>query len=69
MSRKVSIYTLSLGTKLATSLERLSMKSTLSTASAQTTDFPVTSAIKTKLNELFDPVHLDVMNESHLHNV
>ena len=69
MIGKGSMYALSLGNKLVTSLERLTMKTALSTASAQATEFPVTSAIKMKLNDIFDPIHLDVMNESHMHNV
>mmetsp|Transcript_23451 Transcript_23451/g.34586 ORF Transcript_23451/g.34586 Transcript_23451/m.34586 type:complete len:176 (+) Transcript_23451:378-905(+) len=31
--------------------------------------FPVTEAINTKLNESFNPTHLEVINESHMHNV
>merc|ERR1719348_997518 len=30
---------------------------------------PVSSAIQAKLSEALSPVHLDVINESHMHNV
>lgn len=31
--------------------------------------FPVTESIKAKLTKAFQPSHLDVINESHMHNV
>lgn len=31
--------------------------------------FPVTAAIQEKLTAAFEPTHLDVINESHMHNV
>ena len=31
--------------------------------------FPVTSAIREKLTESLHPTHLEVINESHMHNV
>lgn len=31
--------------------------------------FPVTASIKAKLTKAFQPTHLDVTNESHMHNV
>jgi stress-induced morphogen len=31
--------------------------------------FPVTNAIREKLTESFHPTHLEVINESHMHNV
>jgi stress-induced morphogen len=31
--------------------------------------FPVTEAIREKLSATFQPAHLDVINESHMHNV
>ena len=32
-------------------------------------DFPIESSIRTKLTNAFSPVHLEIMNESHMHNV
>eukprot|EP00551_Chaetoceros_affinis_P007058 CAMPEP_0203663616 /NCGR_PEP_ID=MMETSP0090-20130426/1197_1 /ASSEMBLY_ACC=CAM_ASM_001088 /TAXON_ID=426623 /ORGANISM="Chaetoceros affinis, Strain CCMP159" /LENGTH=131 /DNA_ID=CAMNT_0050526601 /DNA_START=93 /DNA_END=488 /DNA_ORIENTATION=+ len=32
-------------------------------------DSPVTSSITSKLSSSFDPMYLDVINESHMHNV
>lgn len=40
-----------------------------SSLSATTAQFPVAEAIRTKLQETFQPVHLEVINESHMHNV
>ena len=31
--------------------------------------FPVTASIQEKLAQTFEPSHLDVINESHMHNV
>jgi stress-induced morphogen len=31
--------------------------------------FPVTASIRQKLTDAFQPTHLDVLNESHMHNV
>lgn len=33
------------------------------------TSFPVTSSIRQKLTDQLKPIHLDVLNESHMHNV
>ena len=34
-----------------------------------TTSGPITSSIETKLTEAFKPIHLDIINESYMHNV
>uniref|UniRef100_A0A7S2P2A9 BolA-like protein n=1 Tax=Leptocylindrus danicus TaxID=163516 RepID=A0A7S2P2A9_9STRA len=36
---------------------------------ATSPSFPITQSITSKLKEAFDPVYLDVINESHMHNV
>ena len=44
--------------------------SNMSTASTSSSSkFPVTATLTTKLTEEFQPSHLDVINESHMHNV
>uniref|UniRef100_A0A7S2W6G2 BolA-like protein n=1 Tax=Eucampia antarctica TaxID=49252 RepID=A0A7S2W6G2_9STRA len=43
--------------------------SSFSSTASKTTEFPVTSSIKTKLQNSFQPVHLEILNESHMHNV
>ena len=30
---------------------------------------PISSSIETKLTEAFKPIHLDIINESYMHNV
>lgn len=40
-----------------------------STASEDPVTFPVTATIRQKLQEAFQPTHLDVINESAKHNV
>jgi BolA protein len=35
----------------------------------QSASFPVTASIRRKLTDAFQPAHLEVINESHLHNV
>jgi BolA protein len=37
--------------------------------SSSTPSFPVTSSIRLKLTDRLKPIHLDVLNESHMHNV
>jgi hypothetical protein len=37
--------------------------------SSSTPSFPVTSSIRQKLTDSLKPIHLDVLNESHMHNV
>jgi len=44
------------------------MSATL-TKDAPSEDFPVASSITTKLSSTFQPTYLDVINESHMHNV
>mmetsp|Transcript_112945 Transcript_112945/g.326278 ORF Transcript_112945/g.326278 Transcript_112945/m.326278 type:complete len:142 (+) Transcript_112945:77-502(+) len=51
------------------SLIRASTSSTPQSISRTMSSFPVEAAIRTKLTESFSPIHLDVFNESHMHNV
>jgi stress-induced morphogen len=37
--------------------------------SSSNPSFPVTSSIRQKLTDSLKPIHLDVFNESHMHNV
>ena len=39
------------------------------TMSSSSSSFPVTESIRQKLTETFNPIHLEVINESHMHNV
>jgi BolA-like protein 1 len=43
--------------------------STIANTTTATTAFPVTEAIRQKLSETFQPQVLEVINESHMHNV
>mmetsp|Transcript_5497 Transcript_5497/g.8380 ORF Transcript_5497/g.8380 Transcript_5497/m.8380 type:complete len:172 (+) Transcript_5497:141-656(+) len=36
---------------------------------SSTSTFPIQQSIQTKLTEELNPIHLDVINESHMHNV
>jgi stress-induced morphogen len=48
----------------------ISQKRAMSSAGGgAASQFPVTNAIRDKLTESFHPTHLEVINESHMHNV
>lgn len=41
----------------------------MSSTAAESPSFPVAAAIQQKLTTELQPIHLDVINESHMHNV
>ena len=45
------------------------MSTSLSETTTTIDSFPIATSIRQKLGEAFDPSHLDVINESHMHNV
>lgn len=50
-------------------LRRTTLHLARRTMSSTAPSFPVTAAIQQKLMDELQPIHLDVLNESHMHNV
>lgn len=52
------------------SRSRLTIQSTqMSTTSETLSDLPVYKSVLSKLNDTFQPQHVEIINESHMHNV